>query len=109
MSVKIEIKGFVDRISKPVKTKSGKYLQKIVMRQPAFTNQFGETVGKDNFFELLDFRENEGDFPERMRLLKSKVKATAYLNGIENVSNSEIFYNTMIRLKELEQINGKEA
>lgn len=109
MAIKLTFKAYVEKIDKHRQAKNGNYFRKIVVRQPAFRNQFDEKIGEDNFFELLEFRSDER-FSDRHKLARAKVEVTCYVNGREHIDPAKgAFYTTTFRLKELKRIsNGKE-
>lgn len=109
MAIKLTFKAYVEKVHPHKQAKNGNYFRKIVVRQPAFRNQFDEKIGEDNFFELIEFR-NDQNFSDRHKLDRARVEVTCYLNGRENVDGAKgLYYTTMLRLKEIKRFsNGKE-
>lgn len=102
MSLKVTFKGFIERVEDVSTSKNGKLFRKILIRKPAFVDEFGEQRGKDQYFELYEFKNSEQDFEQYHT--QDKAEVTAYVNGYENVGNDGIFYTMMMRLKELKTL-----
>jgi len=105
--MKIEIKGFMHKVL-PVTTsttKNGTYKkQDIIIRKPPFTDEFGETKGKDQFFKF-SISENRITIINAGSTMEGKKCIVAgYLNGFEYNGNGATEYGLSLSLNSLNLI-----
>lgn len=99
--MKIEITARLYKIEPPKQAKNGSsYYQKIVLLKVAPTNDLGEKIGQDQYYEVCGFSKTPVVTDPSLQK-GDKVKATCYLNGKEEVSNNEIYYTLQLSLKDI--------
>lgn len=99
MSAKTEIRGIITHTEAPRQTKSN-WVMNIVIEKPPYRDEFGETRGKANHYQIAIFKANEADFPKRADLLKRKIKAECYIAGREFATDNGLAYSTNLIMKE---------
>lgn len=77
-------------------------LQKIVLRKPGWRDEFGDQVGKDDFYEVQVWNQQINDVPVLKR--GDKVKAMLNLAGQEVLDNNngELFYTLRLNARKIE-------
>ena len=101
--MEVNVTGFIHEAKTNETTSNGKVFKRIVIRVPARVNQFGESVGEENFFEVTIFGQDkiEAAFEDcDLELAEkglAKCTATCYVNGSRRSYNDRIFYNRQFR------------
>lgn len=104
MALKQEIKGVVSHTAQPVALKNGKFVQEIVITQPAGVDDFGQPVGKQQHYPIKVFKANREDLYSH-EIRNKKVEAICYLNGREFTTSNGIGYSLQLNLKDLKILN----
>lgn len=104
--MKVEIKGFVHHLDEIKETKNHNYVQDVIIKKPARTNEFGETIGKDQFYKCTVFRKDKQDLPDPFEYAGKKVSCEAYLNGEEFTTTNGLAYALKLNVKELKLLES---
>jgi len=108
--MELSVTGFIYEAKTNETTSTGKVYKRLVVRAPARVNQFGESVGEENFYEITIFGIEkieaafEGCNLELAEKGLAKVKAECYVNGSRRSYDDRIFYNIQLTLKSLKWI-----
>jgi len=108
--MEVTVTGFIHEAKTNETTSNGKVYKRIVIRTPARVNQFGESVGEENFYEITIFGEDKiaAAFEDcNLELAEkglAKCKAECYVNGSRRTYDDRIFYNIQLTLKSLKWI-----
>jgi len=96
-----EHKFIVEKIGEVENIKNHQLL-KIVLRKPGWRDEFGDQVGKDDFYEVQVWNQQISEMP----VLKKgdKVKAQLNLNGQEFLDNNngEMYYTLRLNVRKME-------
>ncbi len=98
-----EHKFIVEKVGPVEETRNGGHkIQKIILRKPGWRDEFGDQVGKDDYYEVQVWNNQITEIP----VLKKgdKVKAMLNLNGKEILDNNngELFYALNLNLRKIE-------
>jgi|688.fasta_scaffold467785_3 hypothetical protein len=109
--MEVTVTGFIHEAKTNETTSTGKTFKRIVIRVPARVNQFGESVGEENFYEVTIFGDDKisAAFQDcNLELAEkglAKCSATCYVNGSRRSFDGRIFYNIQLTLKLLKWLN----
>jgi hypothetical protein len=104
------VTGFIYEARTNETSSTGKLFKRIVIRVPSRVNQFGETQGEENFFEITIFGEDkiEAAFQDcNLELAEkglAKCSAVCYVNGSKREWNEKTFFNVQLSLKSIKWI-----
>lgn len=87
---KIELKGTIQKVG-PIQTVGGQGTKKqvVILKVPAFRDQFGDQVGKDEEWELQVFGDRVKNFNLNGALHGKRAKCTVYVNSKKFVKQSD--------------------
>lgn len=78
--MKVEIKGIVHHVGQVQVFEKFK-MQEIIIRKPAYVDEFGDKKGDDQFFPVTLFNTDIEKYDAFNKLAGKKVTAVCYLNG----------------------------
>ncbi len=98
-----EHKFLVEKVFQVDETKDKKHkFQRIILKKPGYTDELGEKIGKDDFFECRAWNKKLNEIP----VLKSgdKVKALLALQGTchLDITNGQEFYYTQFTIRKIQ-------
>lgn len=104
--MKLEFKGFLHKIE-DAREVGDTTIQDVIIRKPAFTDEFGDKRGKDDYYQCTVFN----DKTALLDTLKvgDRVSVTAYLNGREFDKKDEggKGYSNNITINKIEKVAVK--
>ncbi len=105
--MKVEIKGTIHSVSGSEKKSEKFTVQNLLILVPGYTDEFGDKVGKDQFFQIQVVNKMIDDL-QLDKKKGSKGKFTCYLNSNESVKE-KVSYFLQLTLKECELVAAAEA
>ena len=108
--MELTINGFLYEAKEIETLANGKPFKRIVIKQPARVNQFGEIIGQENFFEITIFGQEKieeafkGCPAKEAEKGLAKLSCIAYVNGSQREFNGKMFYNVQLTYKALKWI-----
>lgn len=103
--MKVEIKGFVHSVG-AVQEFQKFVMQDVVIRKPAWVNEFGEKVGEDGFYKMTIFNSDIEKY-KPVLVEGARVQADCYLNGRSRVENGATNYYLQLRPHTITVINQR--
>jgi len=89
---------------------NGKEFKRIVIKQPARVNQFGEKVGEENYYEVTIFGKDKIEEAFKNCDLKTaeaglaKLTCICYVNGSKREYNDKTYFNVQLTYKAIKWI-----
>ena len=99
-----EHKFIIEKISTEHTAKSGKSYREIILKKNAPTDEFGDSIGKDDLFKVVVYEKNL----EQIKGMKpgDKVAAQLYMNREEKLDqNSKVFYAVNFSIRQIKIFN----
>ena len=99
-----EHKFLVEKVFQPESTQNNNHkYQRIVLKKPGFTDEFGEKKGKDDLFDCRVWNKKIDNVPPGLKA-GDKVKVMLSLNGRDYLdeSKNEIGYNLQLSIGKIE-------
>lgn len=76
-------------------------MQKMIFRQPAYVDEFGEKRGDDDYFTVAQFGKTQGELIQPEHYTGKKLEVTCYLNGRSFTTNEGMRYANNINLYDI--------
>lgn len=105
MSIPISFKGIFKKRTKLEPMQRG-FMAEVLIVKPGYTDEFGEKKGKDDYFTLKQFADNQSELDFNGYVGK-KVEVKGYLSGREFTTSDGMGYANNLLLKEVSIIENK--